>query len=59
MFVAAVKEYLKQFPGIVYTLSPATDVWYISAGDPDLQYEIDQRVQELAEYYDCEDILDD
>jgi hypothetical protein len=59
MFIAAVKEYIRQFPGVWYEISPERKVFYISTGDSDLDYEISQRVQELAEYYDCEDLFND
>lgn len=59
MFFDSVKEYLNLFPGIVYTIDPIRRVFFISTGDPELDYEIGVRVQELAEYYGCEDILDD
>jgi hypothetical protein len=60
MFLDSVKEYLRQFPGVSYTLDPINKCFFILfTGDSELDYEIGVHIQELAEYYDCENILDD
>ena len=58
MFETAVKEYLRLFPEVEYKLDiPAGDFW-VSAGDSEVNHEIYDRVQQLAEYYGCDDLFE-